>query len=80
MTAESNVNKAVELLRTITVLERLSPSGNDRIHDAIALLSPPPLSRDERIARELDVMGEYPLSGPLNNHIRNIASILREPK
>ena len=80
MTTESNMQKAVELLR------ECRPSYNNghyatllnQAEQAIALLSPPPLSRDEQLAKICVSMANNEIS--LYVGLNSIAKILREPK
>ena len=81
MTNEANVQRAVELLRDLS--KRTGNLGYVTvamdINDIIAILSPPPLSKGERIARELEkIANNYYSATNAAPALLNIIAILRE--
>ena len=78
MTTEPNVQRALELLRDLSL--RAGKLGNITvaidINDIINILSPPPLNKGKQIAKILDLMavGKHTWGDGLNS----IAAILRE--
>jgi hypothetical protein len=74
-----NTQKAVRLLEDALSYARADNSimSITPIATAIALLSPPPLSKEGRIARELDILANY-MGGVPQESLHNIAAILRE--
>ncbi len=83
MATDSDVQKAVELLN---YTYRHTVGGNlyvlhENVQKAIALLSPPPLTRGQRMANEVDELAVDFADNNLRSaadRIRAIARILRE--